>query len=98
MTGYRIRFAVNGQAYCVDAAQQTRLLDALSGTGLPVRKPCRNGVCGLCRCKLLDGEISYQWRTPHGLCESDRAEGYILPCIAFAVSDLLLEDIVLETT
>ena len=75
---------------------ETRLLEALTNSGLAIRKPCRNGVCGLCRCRLVHGDITYQWRVPHGLWQKDIAVGYILPCIAYPLGDLILEDIPLE--
>jgi len=74
----------------------TRLLEALSQGGFAVRKPCRNGVCGLCRCRLVDGDITYQWRVPYGLWQKDIDAGYILPCIAYPVGNLMIEDVSFE--
>ena len=71
------------------------LLEAMRENGLPVRKSCLNGVCGLCKCRLVEGEITYHWRKPHGLWEKHIAGGLILPCIAFARSDLVLDRITL---
>ena len=71
--------------------EDKNLLEAMRENGLPVRQSCRNGVCGLCKCRLAEGEITYHWRKPHGLWEKHIAEGLILPCIAFARSDLVLD-------
>ena len=67
-----------------------------AGFGFP--HACRNGVCGLCKCRLLAGEITYHWKQPYGLWEKHIAEGLILPCIAFATSDLTLDRIPLVDT
>lgn len=74
-------------------APTTTLLDAMRNAGLPVRKACRNGVCGLCRCRLVSGEITYHWKEPHGLWQKDIEQGYILPCIAYPLEDLVVDEI-----
>ena len=79
-----VKCAVDGENF---------LLEAMRDAGLSVRKSCRNGVCGLCKCHLVEGEISYLWRKPHGLWDKHIAAGLILPCIAFARSDLTLDQI-----
>ncbi|MGD9660466.1 MAG: 2Fe-2S iron-sulfur cluster-binding protein [Porticoccaceae bacterium] len=96
MAAYCVNFTAGDNHYQVQANGQHRLLDDLASSGLPLRKPCRNGVCGLCRCKLVAGEITYQWRLPHGLWQKDIEQGYILPCIAYALSDLTLAAVSLE--
>lgn len=73
--------------------EETNLLEAMRQSGLSVRKSCRNGVCGLCKCRLVAGEITYHWRKPHGLWEKHIAAGLILPCIAFAQSNLRIDQI-----
>ena len=41
-------------------------------------------------CKLCTGEIAYQIEWP-GLTREEKAEGWILPCVAEAQSDLVLD-------
>lgn len=77
----------------MECAEDTTLLEALRSSGLPVRKACRNGVCGLCRCRVVSGEITYHWKVPHGLWQKDIDQGFILPCIAHAITDLVLDQI-----
>jgi ferredoxin len=72
-------------------SDETDLLATIQKLGLSIRQACRNGVCGLCRCRLVGGEITYHHRDPYALGEEDREAGFILPCIAFAVSDLEVE-------
>src|SRR5690606_10457710 len=74
-------------------APTTTLLEAMRNAGLPVRKACRNGVCGLCRCRLLPAEITYPRKEPHGLWQKDIEQGYILPCIAYPLGDLVVDGI-----
>ncbi len=51
---------------------------------------CRNGTCRACRCRLLEGEISYLIEWP-GLSTEEKAAGWILPCVAQPRSDLVLQ-------
>ncbi|MCI1006853.1 MULTISPECIES: 2Fe-2S iron-sulfur cluster-binding protein [unclassified Herbaspirillum] len=63
-----------------------------SGLRAGIRLPnsCRNGTCRTCMCKLSTGDIAYQIEWP-GLTREEKAEGWILPCVAQASSDLVLE-------
>lgn len=63
-----------------------------SGLRAGIRLPnsCRNGTCRTCMCKLFTGEIAYQIEWP-GLTREEKAEGWILPCVAEAQSDLVLD-------
>ncbi len=80
----------------VIADSQTALLQVMRKAGLPVRKACRNGGCGVCRCLLVRGEVDYRQRAPFALWEKDIAEGWILPCIAFAKTELVLDRLSLD--
>lgn len=93
MTRHRVALQAGPEEFETRVDEETDLLDAMGQAGLSVRRSCRNGVCGLCKCRLTAGEITYHWREPHGLWEKHRAEGMILPCIAFARSDLVIDRI-----
>jgi ferredoxin-nitrite reductase len=51
---------------------------------------CRSGNCGTCKVRKLEGEIEYEC-DPDGLSQSDRADGYILTCIAHPIGKVVLE-------
>lgn len=70
-------------------AKQTLLLAALQA-GYRLPHSCRNGTCRACMARLLDGQIEYQVEWP-GLLREEQEEGWILPCVACARSDLRLE-------
>jgi len=85
---------LNGERLRCDPSQT--LLQLMNEAGISTRQPCRNGVCNQCRCRLLRGEITYHHRKPHGLWQKQIDEGFILPCIAHACTDLVLEPPVLK--
>ena len=66
------------------------LVLAAEQVGISLPSSCRNGVCRACMCRLLEGHIDYIMEWP-GLSKEEKAEGWILPCVALAGSDLLLE-------
>nr|WP_269759419.1 2Fe-2S iron-sulfur cluster-binding protein [Variovorax sp. E3] len=51
---------------------------------------CRNGTCRTCICRRLSGETRHTIEWP-GLSLDEKEEGWILPCVAQAVSDLKLD-------
>jgi ferredoxin len=51
---------------------------------------CRNGTCRTCICQLMSGQVVYRIEWP-GLSLDEKREGYILPCVAYPVSDVVME-------
>jgi ferredoxin len=66
------------------------VLEAALGAGVSLPNSCRNGSCRTCMCQLLSGAVQYRIDWP-GLSLEEKAEGWILPCVALALSDLLLD-------
>lgn len=54
------------------------LLDVLEREGLPIIGACRTGVCGSCKCKVIDGEVESHSTAP--LTPEEIAAGYVLAC------------------
>lgn len=67
------------------------VLDAALRQGFALPYGCRNGGCGSCMGKLLQGEVDYGPKRPRALSEEDEAAGKALFCQAFAMSDLEIE-------
>lgn len=72
------------------AAPQLSLLQAARAAGVVLPSSCRNGSCRACLCRLVSGSIRYQIDWP-GLLAEEKADGWILPCVASATSDLVIE-------
>ena len=72
----------------VPARAAEPLLNSLERAGIVLPASCRSGECSLCRTKLIAGKV-FQ---PQGvkLRRSDRAFGYIHPCLAYPLSDIEL--------
>ncbi len=72
------------------AARSDRpLLQSALDAGIEMLSACRNGTCRVCIRQLLSGRVSYRIEWP-GLSAEEKAQGYILPCVAHPESDLVL--------
>ncbi|MDJ1135509.1 ferredoxin--NADP reductase [Streptomyces iconiensis] len=68
----------------LDWPRSTTLLDTLIGEGLDPPYSCREGSCGACACRVLDGEVVQ--RTTGVLTDEDTKDGYVLACQATPTS------------
>lgn len=71
-------------ATSVDAG--ATVLEALEKAGVFLPSSCRVGDCGTCRSRLVSGSVTMA--NVDGLTEEEEADGYILPCVARATSDV----------
>ncbi|MBG9387801.1 2Fe-2S iron-sulfur cluster-binding protein [Caenimonas aquaedulcis] len=85
---YIARFEPGAQIIEVTAGQP--LLQAAEQAGIPLPSSCRNGTCRTCMTLLLEGQVSYRIEWP-GLLAEEKAEGWILPCVAYPQSDVTLQ-------
>jgi ferredoxin len=65
-------------------------LQSALDNGYALPSSCRNGVCRTCLCRLHSGRISYRMDWP-GLSAEEKAEGYVLPCVARPTTHVVLE-------
>lgn len=73
-----------------DVEGDLTLLEAADMSRVQLPSSCRNGTCRTCMCRLLSGEVAYSIDWP-GLSAEEKAEGYVLPCVARPTSNLVLE-------
>jgi ferredoxin len=73
-----------------DVEGDLTLLEAADMSRVQLPSSCRNGTCRSCMCRLLSGEVAYSIDWP-GLSAEEKADGYVLPCVARPTSNLVLE-------
>ncbi len=73
-----------------DADGTATLLQSAEAAGIELPSSCRNGTCRTCICKMLAGQVRYRIDWP-GVSRDERAEGWILPCVAEPLSDVTLD-------
>lgn len=65
------------------------LLDAAERAGIRSRSNCRNGTCGTCRAKLVQGEVVMD--EPNGLSMADAQAGRVLTCISYPETPVVVD-------
>src|ERR1035437_1622564 len=76
-------FAVEGRA---------NLLQAGLHSGLKLNYGCGNGSCGMCKVRVISGEVAKIQNYDYSLSETEKAQGYTLMCCHTAASsELTLE-------
>lgn len=73
-------------------AADRSILDVLEEAGAPIAGSCREGVCGACQLRVLDG-TPLHLDSVHADADKDAA-GVMYPCVSRSVSDRLVVDIV----
>jgi CDP-4-dehydro-6-deoxyglucose reductase len=76
-------FAVEGRA---------NLLQAGLHSGLKLNYGCGNGSCGMCKVRVISGEVAKTQHFDYPLSETEKSQGYVLMCCHTAASsELTLE-------
>jgi CDP-4-dehydro-6-deoxyglucose reductase len=73
------------------AQDDESVLEAALREGFVIAYGCRNGACGTCKGKVLEGAVDYGTYQEATLPESDKAQGYALFCQAKPLGDLVIE-------
>lgn len=83
-----VRLLPSGQWFA--AADGQSLMAAADAAGIRLPRSCQAGSCRRCICRLRDGQVRYRIPWP-GLSPEEHAAGWILPCVASADTDLLID-------
>jgi len=67
------------------------ILDAALKQGLTLPYSCRDGVCGMCKGKIVEGRVDYGNYLSGTLTDAEKAAGMALLCCAMPLSDLVIE-------
>ncbi len=59
--------------------------------GVPLEYGCSNGTCGLCRARVVEGEVRAVRPHDYHLSEAEKAQGYFLTCCYTPVTDIVME-------
>lgn len=81
-----------GDGQQCDAWPHQPLLMSLEQGGIDWPSSCRNGTCRSCIGQLAQGAVRYEIEWP-GLLPEERAAGCVLPCVAYPLSDLVLQPV-----
>ena len=87
--GFNVTVQPSGRIFVAAPAAGLLAAGIREGVGLPYG--CKDGACGSCKCKKLEGSITQGAHQLKALSADEAARGYILTCCATAHSNLVLE-------
>ncbi|MBC3936555.1 2Fe-2S iron-sulfur cluster-binding protein [Undibacterium rugosum] len=74
---------------CCELQPDKTVLENAQEQGISLPSSCRNGTCRACLCQSLHGQYRFTIEWP-GLSLEEKQDGWILPCVTVASSDLSL--------
>jgi ferredoxin-NADP reductase len=86
-TGVVVEFARSGKTHAVRSGQT--LLEAAEEHGVGIPSSCRQGQCGTCKTRLLEGNVRMDAEV--GLDSDSRAQGFVLTCVGHADGSVKLD-------
>ncbi|MFD2273016.1 2Fe-2S iron-sulfur cluster-binding protein [Undibacterium arcticum] len=82
---------LNPKAGIFEAQDSLSLLEVAQFADITLPSSCRNGTCRTCMCRLISGQVKYVIEWPGLSAEEKKADGYILPCVAYPQSDVIID-------
>jgi CDP-4-dehydro-6-deoxyglucose reductase len=79
----------SGRVFSVDRDEPILSAAIRQGVGLPYG--CKDGACGSCKSKLLEGRVIHGVHQSKALSAEEEAAGWILTCQAAAQTDVVVE-------
>ena len=89
MTTFQCRLLPSEKSF--DAHDHETVLEAALRAQLVLPYGCKDGACGSCKARLVEGEVDFGSYQVKALSEDERAQGSLLLCQAKPCSDLVLE-------
>lgn len=86
---FRVTLQPSGHTFTTDGSDS--VLQAALDAGLTLPYGCRNGACGACKGRVIDGLVDHGPAQEQALSTADRVSGLALFCCAKPLSDLVLE-------
>jgi CDP-4-dehydro-6-deoxyglucose reductase, E3 len=85
----KVKVQPSGHQFDVDEGES--VLTAALRQDLVLPYGCRNGACGTCKGKIVEGEVDYGVYQKKALTEDEKAQGKALFCQARPLTDLVIE-------
>lgn len=86
---YNVTLVPSGREFQVEEGEVILSAALRQGIGLPYG--CKNGGCGSCRAKVVDGFVDHSGHSNNALTKDDESRGFALLCCAHAKGNLVIE-------
>jgi ring-1,2-phenylacetyl-CoA epoxidase subunit PaaE len=85
-----VTVVLDGRATTAVCSRTTSVLEAAQRTRTDLPFACKGGVCGTCRARVPAGEV--EMVRNYALERDEVADGFVLTCQSFAVTDRVTVD------
>ncbi|MRD46200.1 CDP-6-deoxy-delta-3,4-glucoseen reductase [Caenimonas koreensis] len=86
---FNITVQPSGRSFTAETGEAILQAAIRQGVGMPYG--CKDGACGSCKCKKLEGTVVHGPHQTKALSPEEEAAGYILTCCGVPQTDVLLE-------
>ena len=86
---YQVTLKTSGKQFTVN--QDETVLEAALSQNINLPYGCKNGACGSCKGKVLEGQVTHGQHSESAMSRADETGGATLFCCAHPQSDLLIE-------
>lgn len=86
---FSVTIVPSGRQFSMQRDETVLSASIRDNVGLPYG--CKDGACGSCKCKLVEGRVIHGAHQAKSLSEDEEAAGLILTCCATPQTDLVIE-------
>lgn len=86
---FQITVMPSGRSFAIHANETILAAAIRQSVNLPYG--CKDGACGSCKCRKLDGDVTHGPHQSKTLSDAEEAAGQVLTCCASVRSDVVLE-------
>lgn len=86
---FNVSVLPSGRSFTANTDEPLLAAAIRQGIGLPYG--CKDGACGSCKCKMLEGTVVHGTHQLKALSADEEAAGFILTCCGVAQSDVVIE-------
>ena len=86
---FQVTVQPSGRSFSVTEGEVILAAAIRQGVGLPYG--CKDGACGSCKSKKIDGQVVHRPHQSKALSAEEEAAGWVLTCSALPLSDVVLE-------